>query len=67
MIKAMMMVAIMALNNTQVATVVETYNDVMLVETQTGGLHEYEFDGMTDRQKNAETVILVGDRVVVIK
>lgn len=69
MMKALAIIIIMIAmsNNTQMATVIETQNDVMLVETVTGDLYEYKFDGMTKAEEEVKKVLIINDRVVAIK
>lgn len=68
MMKAMAVAVIMmmqTIGNAQVATVVETYDDTMIVET-THGEEVYLFDNMTEQEMYAETVLLINDTVVVL-
>lgn len=71
MIKSLVLaLALTATANTPVvtpATVIETYDNVMVVETIDGNEWEYEFDGMSNAEKYAKTVVIINDRVVVIK
>lgn len=57
---------VVSMSGTQTATVVETYDNVMIVETKDGNLWEYEFDEMSEREMYAELVLLVNDEVVVL-
>lgn len=47
-------------------TVVETYDNTMIVETRDGNEWVYEFEDMTEREMYAQTVLVVGDTVVVL-
>lgn len=68
MMKAMVVAVMMmmqTIDNAQVATVVETYDDTMIVETA----HDeevYLFDNMTEQEMYAETVLLINDTVAVL-
>lgn len=63
----MMLVAtVVTMMNTKVATVVETYDDTMVVEYNNNN-YEYTFNGMTEREMYAEKVVIVFDNVIVIK
>lgn len=50
----------------QKMTVVETYDNIMVVESADGNLYEYEFDGMTEKEMYAENVLIINDNVVVL-
>lgn len=68
MMKAMVVAVMMmmqTIGNAQVATVVETYDDTMIVET-VHGEEVYLFDNMTEQEMYAETVLLINDTVVVL-
>lgn len=68
MMKAMVVAVMMmmqTIDNAQVATVVETYDDTMIVETAHGE-EVYLFDNMTEQEMYAETVLLINDTVVVL-
>lgn len=68
MMKAMviaMMMMVQTMGNAQVAIVVETYDDTMIVETSHGE-EIYLFDGITEQEMYAETVLLINDTVVVL-
>lgn len=68
MMKAMVVAVMMmmqTMGNAQVATVVETYDDTMIVETRHGE-EVYLFDNMTEQEMYAETVLLINDTVVVL-
>ena len=61
------MVSIMTLmgaHTVETATVVETYDDTMLVEMHDGNIHEYTFDNMTEEEMYATTVVLVDGEIV---
>lgn len=68
MMKAMVVAVMMmmqTIGNAQVATVVETYDNTMIVETA----HDeevYLFDNMTEQEMYAETVLLINDTVAVL-
>lgn len=68
MIKALAIIGMMVLSahNVEVATVVETYDNTMIVETRDGNEWVYEFEDMTEREMYAQTVLVVGDTVVVL-
>ena len=55
------MVSIMTLmgaHTVETATVVETYDDTMLVEMHDGNIHEYIFEDMTEEELMEEEVII---------
>ena len=64
------MVSIMTMmgaHTVETATVVETYDDTMLVEMHDGNIHEYTFDNMTEEEMYATTVVLVNGEVVAVR
>lgn len=66
----MVMISIMTLmgvNTVETATVVETYDDTMLVEMHDGNIHEYTFDNMKEEEMYATTVVLVDGEVVAVR
>ena len=66
----MIIISIMTLmgaNTVETATVVETYDDTMLVEMHDGNIHEYTFDNMTEEEMYATTVVLVDGEVVAVR
>ena len=68
MMKAMVVAVLMmmqTIGNAQVATVVETYNDTMIVETAHGE-EVHLFDNMTKQEMYAEIVLLINDTVVML-
>lgn len=48
------------------AEVTKTENDLMYVNCK-GEEYIYEYEGMTEAEKNAEVVLIVGEEVVIIK
>ena len=65
--KAIVMLVMLAILNVQPAQVVETYDDIMVVETMNGNIYEYEFDGMTEKEANAEYVVISNIGVTIVK
>ena len=66
----MVMISIMTLmgaNTVETATVVETYDDTMLVEMHDGNIHEYAFENMTEEEMYATTVVLIDGEVVAVR
>lgn len=69
MIKALAIIGMMMLSahNVEVATVVETYDDTMIVETRDGNLWESEFKEMTEIEKYATYALMVDGEVVAVR
>lgn len=64
------MISIMTLmgaNTIETATVVETYDDTMLVEMHDGDIHEYTFENMTEEEMYATTVVLINGEIVAVR
>ena len=67
---SVVMVSIMTLmgaHTVETATVVETYDDTMLVEMHDGNIHEYIFEDMTEEEMYATTVVLVDGEIVAVR
>lgn len=63
-IAATLFLALSTASSAEVATVVETYDNIVLVESHDGNLWEYEFENMTDQQLNCEKVLMIGDDLI---
>lgn len=61
------MMTLMGAHTVETATVVETYDDTMLVEMHDGNIHEYTFEDMTEEEMYATTVVLVDGEIVAVR
>ena len=64
------MVSIMTLmgaHTVETATVVETYDDTMLVEMHDANIHEYIFEDMTEEEMYATIVVMVDGEIVAVR
>ena len=57
----------MGAHTVETATIVETYDDTMLVEMYDGNIHEYIFEDMTEEEMYATTVVLVDGEIVAVR